>query len=61
MTLKDFYVMVAQRADTAGLKINAADVSRVLSEAFKVLVRCEADAAVAIVAAGLKKAASKQY
>lgn len=37
MKLKDLHTAVQRRADTAGTKIGAADVSRVISETFCVL------------------------
>ncbi len=59
MTLSQFYNEVARHSDTAGTAINAAETSRVLSEAFLLLNGMSAVDAAAIVAAGLKKANKK--
>jgi hypothetical protein len=37
LTTKEFYAEVARHADTDGTKINAADVSRVLAVAFRLI------------------------
>lgn len=59
MNLKDFYTAVAAEADTDTLKIGAADVSRVLSVAFSILVKHDAATAAALIAKGLETAAKK--
>jgi hypothetical protein len=59
MTLSQFYNEVARHSDTAGTAINAAETSRVLSEAFLLLSGMSAAEASGVIAAGLKKAAKK--
>lgn len=59
MTIKDFYAAVAAEADTDKQKINASEVSRVLSVAFGILVKHDAATVAAIVAKGLETAAKK--
>lgn len=59
MTLSEWYDEVARHADTDKTKINVADVKRVLSEAFKVLVKQDAAVAAELVAKGLAGAKKK--
>ena len=59
MTLKDFYNAVAAEADNDTQKIGAADVSRVLSVAFSILVKHDAATVTAVIAKGLENAAKK--
>lgn len=56
MKLQDFYVHVQQHADTCKQGIDAADVSRVLATAFKVLNRLPAATLAEVLAKGLAKA-----
>ena len=60
MTLTELYNEVSRRSDTRGTKINVAETKRVLSEMFGVLAELDADEAVAVVAAGLKRNANKR-
>ena len=59
MTIKDFYTAVAAEADTDTLKIGAAEVSRVLSVAFGILVKHDAVTVAGLIAKGLENAAKK--
>ena len=59
MNLKDFYTAVATEADTDKQKINASEVSRVLSVAFGILVKHDAATVTAVIAKGLETAAKK--
>jgi hypothetical protein len=59
MKLSEFYDEVARRADTDRTKITAADTRRVLSEAFKVLVKLDAATCSDELAKGLETAAKK--
>jgi hypothetical protein len=60
MTLSEFYDAVARRADTDTTKITAADTRRVLSEAFKVLAKCNTTTCLDVVAKGVATAAKKK-
>ena len=59
MTLSEWYDEVARHADTDKTKINVADVKRVLSEAFKVLVSQDSATAAELFAKGLAGAKKK--
>lgn len=59
MTLKEFYNAVAAEADTDSTKIGAAEVSRVLSVAFSIMVKHDAATVAAVIAKGLENAAKK--
>jgi hypothetical protein len=59
VTLKEFYAEVASKADNDKQKINAADVARVLSVAFSLLVTKDPATMAALVAKGLENAAKK--
>ncbi|MBY0231841.1 MAG: hypothetical protein K2W96_21375 [Gemmataceae bacterium] len=59
MTLSEWYDEVARHADTDKTKINAADVKRVMSEAFKALVKLDAATVAELVAKGLAGAKKK--
>ena len=59
MTFKDFLTAVAKNSDTAKTSINAAEVSRVVSEAFKVLAKQDAATSAELVAKGLALAKKK--
>lgn len=59
MRLTDFYAEVSRRTDTAKTKINAAETSRVLSEAFAVLAGMNAAEANDLISKGLTTAAKK--
>jgi hypothetical protein len=59
MTFKDFLIAVAKNADTGKTQINAAEVNRVISEAFKILAKQDAATAAEVVAKGLALAKKK--
>ena len=59
MKFKDFLIAVAQSSDTGKTAVNAAEVNRVISEAFKVLAKQDAAIAASIVSQGLTLAAKK--
>ena len=59
-TLNSIYNEVSRRADTAGLKISAAESSRVLATFFDLLEDLDPREAFAIVADGLKKAGARR-
>ncbi len=50
VNLNEFYQLIQARADTEGLQINAADVSRVLGLAFDILGKFPAHYALAVLA-----------
>ena len=58
--LNEFYNEVARRADTEGLKINAAETKRVIACFFDVLQHCPPTMAMDLIAKGLKRAAQRQ-
>lgn len=59
VTLKEFYAEVAGKADTEGTKINAAETSRVLSEAFLILQQMDPAQALDLILKGLAGAKKK--
>ena len=59
MVYKEFLIEVAKHADTAKSAISAAEVNRVISEAFKVLVKQDAATAAELFAKGLALAKKK--
>lgn len=58
--LNDIYNEVAKRADTAGLKINAAETKRVLACFFDVLEDHPSSVACDLLAKGLKRAGGRR-
>jgi len=60
LSLNDFYNQVAAKADTDGLKINAAETKRVISCFFDALEDYPAAVAFDFVAKGLKRAATRR-
>lgn len=60
MNVKDWYDEVARRADTTGIGVGAAETSRVLSEAAKVLAEQPPDKALGVLYGWLKLAADKE-
>ena len=59
MKYKEFVVAVAKNADTSKTSISVAEVSRVLSEAFKVLAKTDAATSASVIASGLALAKKK--
>ena len=59
-TLYDFYNQIARKADTEGLKLNAAQTKRVLACFFDVLEDCPPADAFDFVAKGLKRAGQRR-
>lgn len=59
-SLNAMYNEVSRRADTAGLKISAAETRRVLATFFDLLEDCDPRDAFAIVGAGLAEAGKRR-
>jgi len=59
MTIKDFFTTVAAVADNDTQKIGAAEVSRVLSVAFGILVKHDAVTVTGLIAKARENAAKK--
>lgn len=59
MKFKDFLLAVSKKVDTDKTAISAAEVNRVISEAFKILAKQDATTSANVVAQGLNLAKKK--
>lgn len=59
MKFKEFLVEVSKNVDTGKTQISAAEVNRVISEAFKVLAQADAATAASVISQGMALAAKK--
>lgn len=59
MKFKDFLIAVSKKVDTDKTAISAAEVNRVISEAFKILAKQDATTSANVIAQGLNLAIKK--
>ena len=59
MKFKEFLIEVSKKVDTDKTAINAAEVNRVISEAFKILAQQDAATSANVIAQGLNLAVKK--